>query len=172
MFTVVSAVCYDYRHIWFPKSSDNTSQKLVLIGRNWPLQWVPVMSYKSHVNVKCLTWHISSVFFGLCEVRCLFLLFKCSLCSWNKDRGGMLCVLLTLHRSFCLTLDLFILCLWSLLLKADPLEFSHMDKGKLPERDYTDRPVLGFPKASLDVRHCFHTSTSPSGFLWNVKRLL
>lgn len=69
--------------------------------------------------------------------------------NFKKERGGgMFCVLLTLHRLFCLPLicssSACDLCWW----KQIPMTLA-LDKGKLPGQDYTvtHRAVLGFPKA-------------------------
>ncbi len=124
----------------------------------------------SHVHVKVLMWHISpvAVFFGLCEIKTL-------LCVWpplyltgslscsnvlsvpgKKGRVGMLCVLLTLLRPFCLALicssSACDLCCWKQIPVTLVLKRSHTDKRKLPGPDYivTHRPALGFPKASLE----------------------
>lgn len=80
----------------------------------------------------------------------------------KKFRGGMLCVLSSAHKLFCLLLMGSSPRLWSLLVKADPGDVGHstQTKGQLPGLDYTEthRVVLAFPKAPFrPVKLCFHT---------------
>lgn len=89
----------------------------------------------------------------------------------GKKAWGMLCVLLTLHRPFCLALicssSACDLCCWKQILVTSALQQSHTDKGKLPGQDYTvtHRPLLGFPKASLDS---WCSAFTPKAETWSI----
>lgn len=111
-------------------------------------------------HVKCLMWLTSPCCFLSPVAGGVSVMFKCSLCSWKfgKKRERRRNVLCTFNSSQALLSpsDLFILCLWSLLVKADPNDVGvGQRKASWTGLHCDSQSGVGFPKGTFQL--CFHT---------------
>lgn len=104
-------------------------------------------------------------------IRCLSITVPhcVSVCPWENGRGGMLCVLLTLHRPLCLALSYSSsacdLCSLKQIRVTSALKCPLTDNRRHPGEDYavTHRGSLRYQKASLNShRIAFHGTASES----------